>query len=64
MTTQSVEEREKKISKAMQALERARALERSRRDFGVDGICHHVKFAQAKPEVTSGLQLLRAVGLP
>ena len=34
---------EKKTNKAMQALERARALNRSRRAFGVDGICHHVR---------------------
>lgn len=34
---------EKKTSKAMQALSRARALNRSRRDFGLDGIRHHVR---------------------
>jgi len=43
MTTQLKNQQEKKISKAMQALERARALNRSRRDFGVDGICRHVR---------------------
>lgn len=42
MTAQLEVLREKKIDRAREALERARALRRTRRDFGVDGICQHI----------------------
>lgn len=42
MTAQWEILREKKLDKAREALERARALRRTRRDFGVDGICQHI----------------------
>lgn len=42
MTAQLEILREKKIARAREALERARALRRTRRDFGVDGICQHI----------------------
>ena len=42
MTAQLEILREKKIARAREALERARALRSTRRDFGVDGICQHI----------------------
>lgn len=42
MTAQLEMLREKKLDRARKALERARALRRTRRDFGVDGICQHI----------------------
>lgn len=43
MATQIKTLEEKNIAEAREALDRARALRRSRRKFGVDGICHHVR---------------------
>jgi hypothetical protein len=43
MTAQLGSSPEENIAKARAALERARALRHSRRDFGVDGICHYVE---------------------
>lgn len=42
MTAQLEILREKKLDRARKALERARDLRRTRRDFGIDGICHHI----------------------
>lgn len=43
MPTQLEILREQKISKAREALQRVRALRKSTRIFGVDGICQHVE---------------------
>ena len=43
MTTCLETLREKKIARAREALERARSLRRGRKEYGIDGICHHIK---------------------
>lgn len=43
VTTQQETLREKNISRAREALERARALRRARREFGVDGITRYIE---------------------
>jgi len=35
--------RQQKVNKVMQSLKRARALVRSREEFGVDGICNFIE---------------------